>query len=192
MSPAAAHRSTRPQRAVLRSVVIGAVALLPAACGSSTGSPSATASSPQGAAVRYASCMRTHGIANYPDPQVTTTPGGGGSVAIAGPSGPGAAPAFHAAQNACNGLLAPIINATEHHGPSRQAFLAFARCLRSHGLSDFPDPDAQGHITGQMIHATGVDLQAPAFLTDAKTCVGVTHGAITIADVERAAEQKGQ
>jgi hypothetical protein len=37
-----------------------------------------------------------------------------------------------------------------------------------------------------MIRAAGVDIKGPAFFATAKGCVGVTHGQITIADVERA------
>jgi hypothetical protein len=58
--------------------------------------------------------------------------------------------------------------------------------LRSHGISDFPDPNVQGQLTLQMIRAAGVDLHAPSLLSAAKACVGVTHGAITIAAVVRA------
>jgi hypothetical protein len=64
--------------------------------------------------------------------------------------------------------------------------LAFASCLRAHGLTTFPDPNPQGQITGEMITAAGIDLHAPGVLTVAKGCIGVTHGAITLAMVERA------
>jgi hypothetical protein len=64
--------------------------------------------------------------------------------------------------------------------------LAFARCLRRHGLARFPDPNSQGQITRQMISAAGIDLHQPAVLSAAKACVGVTHGVITQADVDRA------
>jgi len=37
-----------------------------------------------------------------------------------------------------------------------------------------------------MISAAGVNLKAPSFVTAAKGCVGVTHGAITMADVAEA------
>jgi hypothetical protein len=64
-------------------------------------------------------------------------------------------------------------------------FLAFAHCLHTHGIPDFPDPNARGQITGQMIGASGVGLKAPSFSTAAKACITVTHGAITLADVAR-------
>jgi hypothetical protein len=53
-------------------------------------------------------------------------------------------------------------------------------------MSDFPDPNAQGQLTLQMIGAAGVDLKAPSFLTAAKACVGVTHGQITLGLVAQA------
>jgi hypothetical protein len=168
----------------LRALAIIAVALLAAACGSSPSSPGTSGSSSNraaAAALQFASCMRDHGVTNFADPQVTTTPGGG-SVAVrqAVPAGAGLSPKFKAAQNACKGILPPPgSGGPGHQGPSKQVFLAFARCLRSHGISDFPDPNAQGQLTLQMISAAGVDLKAPSFPSAAKACVGVTHGQIT-------------
>jgi hypothetical protein len=62
-------------------------------------------------ALKMAECMRTHGIPNFPDPKVSTGPGGKGitmsigSQAAAG--GPGrlspASPAFQKAQKICGG-----------------------------------------------------------------------------------------
>jgi hypothetical protein len=130
--------------------------------------------------------MRDHGVANFPDPQVTTA-SGGGVVRQAVPASAGLSPKFKAAQNACKGILPPPgSGGPRHQGPSKQVFLAFARCLRSHGIADFPDPNAQGQLTLQMISAAGVDLKAPSFLTAAKACVGVTHGQITPAMVAQA------
>jgi hypothetical protein len=165
--------------------------LLAAACGSSPSSSTTTnsaSSGPGAAAFKYATCIRDHGVPDFPDPQVTTTPGGGGvSVRQAVPAGAVGSPKFKAAQAACKGTVpAPGSGGSGGQGPSKQAFLAFARCLRGHGISGFPDPNAQGQLTLQMISASGVDLNAPSFLTAAKACVGVTHGAITMADIAEA------
>jgi hypothetical protein len=179
--------ASRSKGVILPLVVVSLASVLITACGSSSGSPNTSAStsnSPAVAAFKYASCMRKHGVSDYPDPQVTTNPNGSVAVAIAGQSGTGAAPAFQSAQKACNGIL--LAQSTDGSaGPSKQEFLAFAHCLHTHGFTDFPDPDTQGEITGQMIHASGVDLKAPSFLTAADACVGVTHGAITRAAVAR-------
>jgi hypothetical protein len=53
-------------------------------------------------------------------------------------------------------------------------------------VAGFPDPTSQRQLTVAMVKAAGVDLHAPAVLTAAKGCIGVSHGAITPADVERA------
>jgi hypothetical protein len=94
-----------------------------------------------------------------------------------------------AAQKACQGIIpGPGSGGSGNQGPSKQTFLAFARCLRNHGVSGFPDPNAQGQLTLQMINDARVDLKAPSFFTAAKVCVGVTHGAITLPDVARAVD----
>jgi hypothetical protein len=175
----------------MRSLVIISLALLAAACGATPSKQitvSGTSNSPAAAAFKFASCMRNHGVSGFPDPLVTTTPGGGGvGIRQAVPAGLGQSPKFRSAQKACQGIL-PLPGNGGHgsQGPSKQGLLAFARCLRNHGVSDFPDPDAQGQLSLQMISAAGVDLKAPSFLTAARACVGVTHGAITMANVAQA------
>lgn len=174
----------------MRILTIISLALLAAACGSSPG-PSTTGSSasnnPAAAAFKYASCLRDHGVPNVPDPHVTTTAGGHGvAISQAVPGSPGLSPKIHAAEKACRGILPAAGNGPEHDGPSKQVFLAFAECLRSHGISNFPDPPGNGRLTLSMITAAGVDLKSPEFFTAAKACVGVTHGQITLADVARA------
>jgi hypothetical protein len=172
----------------MRPLAIITLALLAGAC---TSSPTTTSGSsdanPATAAFKYATCIRDHGVSDFPDPQVVTTPGGGVGIRQAVPASAGLSPRFQSAQKACRAILPlPGNGAREHQRPSKQAILAFARCLRSHGISDFPDPNAQGELTLQMISAAGVNLKAPAFRTAAKACVGVTHGEITLAEVAQA------
>jgi hypothetical protein len=118
---------------------------------------------------------------------VTTAPGGG-SIREVLPEGAASSPRFKSAQEACRGIIgAPNGGPTQGQRQARKRdLLAFARCLRSHGVSDFPDPDSQRQLTLEMVSAAGVDLHAPSFLTAAKACVGVTHGAITLAEVAQA------
>jgi hypothetical protein len=173
----------------MRFLAIISLALLAAACGSTPGpatSSGSASNNPATAAYRYAACIRAHGVPSFPDPHVTTTPGGGGSVAQAVPASAGLSPKFKSAQSACKGILPAAVNGPGRHGPSKQVFLAFAQCLRSHGISNFPDPNAQGQLTLQAISAAGVDVKGPAFFDAAKACVGVTHGQIPLAAVERA------
>jgi hypothetical protein len=65
------------------------------------------------------------------------------------------------------------------------AMLAFARCLRSHGFANFPDPTSSGDLTHQMLATAGINLQQPALVQVADACVGVTHGVITKTAVAR-------
>jgi hypothetical protein len=169
------------------------VLLIPAVagCGSQppTGSASgATASASNDAPFQYARCIRAHGVPSFPDPLITTTPGST-SVRQMAPASVANAPKFKTAEKACQSLEpGPNSGSSDHHGPSGAVLLAFTRCLRSHGLSGFPDPDRNGRISPQMISAAGINLRGPAFLSAARACIGVTHGAITAADVLAAAK----
>ena len=144
------------------------------------------AGGPAAQAFAYSRCIRSHGVADFPDPKVTTTPGGGSvGIAMVAPASVGNSPAFKTAEKACQGILpAPGSASSDGHGPSKQVLLAFARCLRSHGVSGFPDPNAQGQLPPQTISAAGVDVHTPQFLAAGKACVGVTHGQITVAEVQ--------
>ena len=170
---------------------IVSLALLAAGCGASSPNNSNTGSpaSFTAAAFRYSSCMRDHGLSSFPDP--TMTDHDGQQVAYLTATIPvDPSPAFKSAQNACRGILPPPINASPTQLAQQQAreehVLAFAKCLRNHGIPDFPDPNSQGQLTLKMVNAAGVDLHAPTVLTAAKTCLGTTDGAITAGDVQRA------
>jgi hypothetical protein len=171
------------------------IAMLAAGCGSTNNKPPSGAGPPSvqsfaSAAYKYAACIRAHGVPNFPNPQVVNSPGQHG-IRQAVPAGVGTSPKFASAQKACKGILPTPENETAaQHSAQQRArakyLLAFAQCLRAHGVQNFPDPGAQGQLTSTMIHAAGVDLQAPSFLTAAKSCIGATHGAITLAQVEEA------
>jgi hypothetical protein len=189
------HSDQSPRRIRAVVVPIAVAAVVVAGCGGSnsptTTSTTASSAGPQKsirAIYRFAACMRTHGVPNFPDPKVTQGPGGG-SVAQAAPAQAVGTPAFNRAQKACQGILpapqSPAQQAQQDraHG---QVLLAFARCLRTHGVPKFPDPNSQGQLSLETVHAAGVDLHAPTVLTAARACVGVTHGQITMAQVEQA------
>ena len=133
-------------------------------------------------AVRFAQCMRSHGVLNFPDP---TSPQAFKRSIGASSEG---SPAFQSAQAACMHVLPgggrPSRSAAQRHAQFVAA-LAFARCLRSHGFPNFPDPTSSGQITHEMLANAGINLHQPALLHAADACVSVTHGLLTKAGVAR-------
>jgi hypothetical protein len=77
--------------------------------------------------------MRANGVPNFPDPN----PGGDFNLSAESDL---LTPAFEAAQTKCQKLL-PSGNLPTH--PSEQTLvklLKIARCMRQHGVPEFPDP----------------------------------------------------
>lgn len=182
-------------------IALAAAALLAAGCGSSNSGNTTGSDTSQSSqnfvtqAFAFARCMRSHGAPNYPDPQVQST-GTSTQIRMMVPSSLGNSPGFKTAAQDCKGLAPSPENgnspqAAAQRRAKQQALLAFAQCLRSHGLPNFPDPTAQGDITPAMLQAAGIDLQSPAVLPAARDCVGVTHGLITLAQVEQAIQRQG-
>lgn len=171
------------RRAELLAAAIAGLALLAAGCGASSpndsnaGSPASFAA----AAFKYSSCMRHHGLSSFPDP--TMTDHDGQQVAYLTATIPvDPSPAFKNAQQACQRILPPPINVSptqlaQQRQTREQHLLAFAKCLRDHGIPDFPDPTRQGQLTLEMVNTAGVDLHAPTVLTAAKACFGTTDDA---------------
>jgi hypothetical protein len=183
--------SRRPALALAAAV---AVAMLAAACGgnapssaSVSGAAAGAKGEPGEAAYQFAACMRNHGVNNFPDPKVSTS-GGGTKVAIAVNPSISGQPAFKSAQTACQHILPKPANGSGDNNPAQvrarvQAGLAFSQCLRAHGFPHFPDPDARGRFSVQLVTQAGIDLHTPALLTAAENCTSVTHGLLTRAQV---------
>jgi hypothetical protein len=196
----------RTQHTSLRlasAVACGSLALVAlAGCGSSSNNPGTTTGSsttPHGiadAAYRYASCMRAHGVPNFPDPKVSVSSRGNGtSTAVAVMVGGGGinpkSPAVRTASKKCDGILpgpggqsAAQLAAQQH---TRELdMLSFAQCMRGRGITSFPDPTAQGQLSVAMVNSAGVDLHAPQTLKAALACAPASHGALTPAQIEQA------
>jgi hypothetical protein len=58
--------------------------------------------------------------------------------------------------------------------------------MRSHGVVRFPDPDAQGQLTLEMVQAQGIDVHSPQVLRVVQTCLPASHGLLTPAKVRQA------
>jgi hypothetical protein len=159
-----------------------------AACGST--SPSASGSGGQQSLaqirqseqdmVKFVQCMGSHGV---PLPNPKTSPRAFKNEFPDHPS-----PAFQSAYTICGHLQPGGGPPSQSAAPSQArtaALLAFARCVRSHGFPNFPDPNSSGQVTHQMLAQAGINLQQPAILQSGDACVSVTHGVLTRAAVAR-------
>jgi hypothetical protein len=157
-----------------------ASAVLIAACGGSTSAsssstkPGAATTDVAAKAVAFAACMHSHGLPSYPDPQVSES-GNHGSIKLS-PGGLVRTPAFRSASRAC-GHLRPDSGAPAAISPQEQAQdLEYARCMRSHGVPSFPDPDRDGVFT----LPSGIDQQAPRFQRATQACTQTQPSSLSI------------
>jgi hypothetical protein len=149
-----------------------AVAGLLAAAGCSSG-PAPAASPATGVSaggsntkIVYISCLQNHGV-HIPPPVA-----GGNGGASAGHDGGGVnqnSPQFRRAQRACQALLptgaGPVIITTQQQAD----YLRAARCMRAHGVPEFPDPV----FAGGGVHFSqppGVNIHSPQVQRAVATC----------------------
>ena len=111
--------------------------------------------------LNYASCMRRHGVADFPDPNTD----GVFSLINIDPN----TSQYRGAENACQKVL-PKVNPPS---PAEQAkfvqkALAFAQCMRSHGEPAFRDPSITND--GISFSLSGLDPSAPQFQRAQQAC----------------------
>jgi hypothetical protein len=111
--------------------------------------------------------MRSHGVLNFPDPASD------GIIPKESLERLGVSLArFQAAQRACQHLLP---NAGSGPTPSelqqaKAQALAFSRCMRSHGVAGFPDPDSSGRIPDPASLRPPINQGAPLFQAANRAC----------------------
>ena len=168
------------------------LSLLASGCGGSSGShvaqlgtvstttgpggASTAGGSPASAALGYARCMRSHGVLAFPDPsssgQIPKT-----QVVNAREANPSR---FDAANTSCRHLLP---NGGNGETPAQIAqdwvqFRKFARCMRSHGVPNWPDPtnrSTSDHRPDFNLAASGLDPNSPQLKTKAQQCSTLLH-----------------
>jgi hypothetical protein len=153
--------------------------LLAAACGSSgsggppvaslssspSGSATSSGSSARASMLAYSRCMRAHGISDFPDPDAH------GDLSL-NASGPGSDlnpnnPQFKAADAACKSLRPPPQAPPKD---LRTHTLHYARCMRAHGISDFPDPKPDGTLQIQATPGSDLDPNNPQYKAAHDAC----------------------
>ena len=139
---------TRTVRALALVGVTGLTLAAASACGGSSAAKVAQVGTTGGAnhlrphgPQAFSACMRSHGVPAFPDPDSSGT--------IHVPSSiDDRLPTVRAAYRACRSLAPSEGSITGQGDVMRQdQLLAFAKCMRSHGVPAFPDPQVvNGHI----------------------------------------------
>ncbi len=126
-------------------MMLVAIAAIVAACGGG-GSQDAASSSANGTSAQssarqsgmlFASCIRAHGVPNFPDSDASAA----GQFHLDVPGYLKSDPQFDSALRACQTDL-PGGGPTKHVNVREE--LNFAICMRAHGITDFPDPEPHG------------------------------------------------
>jgi hypothetical protein len=112
------------------------------------------------AARDYASCMRSHGDPGFPDPN---SQGNFGAITPGSAADPNSA-SYRAAQPSCQSLMPQVSQQQQQQNQSRS--VQFAACMRSHGVSNFPDPNAQGGF----LMGGDVNPNSPTFRAAMQAC----------------------
>ena len=114
------------------------VALISAGCGTGSSSGGNKNAAIHAKAVEFAECMRDNGVSAFPDPDAS------GSLTldgvVNGSSIDTSSAAWTQAIRACNDLEPPGFTGKKATPKQQSARLRFARCIRDHGVKDFPDP----------------------------------------------------
>lgn len=159
------------RRGLAAAVVLAASPLLAACGGSHSGSGGSP--SPGGAtsasAVAYSACIRQHGVPDYPDPN------GSGQLAKTDAQQLGVSNSrYQAAEHVCKHLLPTGGTRPQQEHQCMQdgdcsaamvqqmltADRKLARCMRGHGVPNFPDPTTDSH--GPIFNISKVGISDPA------------------------------
>jgi hypothetical protein len=141
------------------------------ACGSPGDMGTGSRSNRVSAGVKFADCMRSHGVPNFPDP------GPSREMPIS------RSPAFQSALKSCQRLLGGDLASGPPSAQARARLLQIADCMRRHGLSQFPDPRAgppPSTLTGYSVILgmggymlaipSAIDPRSPGFKQAAAAC----------------------
>jgi hypothetical protein len=181
ITTAAAARITTGAAGFLAAVLLLFVLAGCGAAGPGSGTGAASGQSPsvqqraQVVWLRYARCARSHGVPNFPDPDVDSQ----GHASF--PDEAQVKRESNQVQASCGAILGQL-PAAARIAPVTAAQLrqleAFARCLRLHGMPSWPDPKPDGTfpIAGTPLSAEG---KTPAFISAAQACRPVYSGGIS-------------
>jgi hypothetical protein len=147
----------------------GGSANSPSAVGAGSGSSSDGGSGSSSAQIAYSQCVRSHGIPNFPDPSSS------GQIPKETAQQLGVSNSqLDAAQSACQHLLPgkSLSGQTSQTITTQQQqdYLNLASCMRSHGITSFPDPTFRGGSVEFPMLQHLVDIQSTQFMQAYHTC----------------------
>lgn len=149
--------------------LLAMVAMTTAGCGNASADHTSS-NRPQ--AVKFAECMRSNGVGNFPDPNAS---GAFTIDSVANSSGLNTnSPAFNQAMTACKNLEPAGFTGTKRTAQQQAAALKFAQCMRKNGVPSFPDPTANGPIID--VHGAH---SIPGFEDAVQTCRALIRGAVS-------------
>jgi hypothetical protein len=124
---------------------------------------------------KFASCMRSHGVPNFPDPNAN------GAITVTGLNPD--SPSFRNAQNACKKYTP---RGGQPPSPAQQAkmqaaALKFSACMRAHGLPNFPDPTFSNGGASLRISKAQLDPSSPTFQRAQQACAKNLPGKVQTA-----------
>lgn len=176
-------RVRRLLRAIQAALAAGTLALVAAACGGGGGSPgvaalgnksaeTTTAAAPAGSPgqvsskvqaqlLSYSACMRKNGVPNFPDMKPGTNIKVGPGTGL-DPS----SPLYQSANKACQHLMPQLSPAQQQQ--SNADALKFSRCMRAHGLPNFPDPTFSPGANWTL--PSGMHFGSPQFQAAQREC----------------------
>jgi hypothetical protein len=151
------------------------LALLVSGCGgaSNAGGPTTSESTSSPEMLAFSRCMRSHSVPNFPDPNSSGELPKNQLAQLAASN-----PQFPAAHRACEHLLPNGGQPTP--AQVRQAWndmRNFARCMRSHGVPNWPDPTATSPQDQRPFFHTpaSIDPTAPEITTKIRACQYLLH-----------------
>ena len=118
----------------------------------------------------YSSCMRSHGVPNFPDP---TSSGGIPKQAVISAQSAVSKSQLTEADNHCAHLL-PAGGLSGQPSQTitvqdQQYYLNAVACMRAHGITNFPDPVFSGGGVS-FTEPPGIDTNSPQFIQANQTC----------------------
>ena len=143
------------------------LAVVTAACGGHPVRHVDRSTARQGGALAFSHCMRSHGVAQFPDPESS------GAIPKVTLQQLGVdSSRFQTAEDACRSLLQPTDAEAQQ---TLSGMLDFAHCMRSHGVRNWPDPTTGSDGEAAFDLQGRIDPNTPQMDTTSGKCAHLLH-----------------